>query len=49
MYEMTVHVARVARDWCLEYVDEGPVELEAAINLRSRRGIKMRLVARAKD
>jgi cytochrome P450 len=46
MYEMIVHVARVARDWRLEYLDEGPVEIEAAINLRSRRSLRMRLVPR---
>jgi len=46
MYEMTVHVARVARRWHLEYLDEGPIGIEAAINLRSRRGLRMRLVPR---
>jgi len=46
MYEMTVHVARVARHWQLEYIDEGPIGVEAAINLRSRRGLRMRLVPR---
>jgi enediyne biosynthesis protein E7 len=46
MYEMTVHVARVARRWQLEYIDDGPVEIEAAINLRTRRGLRMRLVPR---
>ena len=46
MYEMTVHLARVARDWRLEYLDEGPIEIEAAINLRSRNSLRMRLVPR---
>jgi len=46
MYEMTVHVTRVARRWRLEYVDDGPVELEAAINLRARRHLRVRLVPR---
>ena len=46
MYEMTVHVARVARRFRLEYLDDGPIELEAAINLRARRGLRMRLVPR---
>ena len=46
MYEMTVHIARVARDWRLEYLDDGPVEIEAAINLRSRKSLRMRLVPR---
>jgi cytochrome P450 len=47
MYEMTVHVSRAARRWRLEYIDEGPIELEAAINLRTKRGIRMRLVPRS--
>ena len=46
MYEMTVHVARVARRLRMEYIDEGPLELEAAINLRARRGLNMRLALR---
>ena len=46
MYEMIVHMTRVARDWRLEHVDEGPIEVEAAINLRARRGLRMRLVPR---
>ena len=46
MYEMTLHVARVARRWRLEYIDEGPVAVEAAINLRTRRGLRMRLQPR---
>lgn len=46
MYEMTVHVSRVARRWRLEYLDEGPIGIEAAINLRTRRGLRMRLVPR---
>lgn len=43
MYEMTVHVARVARRWRFEYLDDGPLDIEAAINLRTRRGLRMRL------
>ena len=46
MYEMTAHVTRVARRFGLEYVDEGPIEVEAAINLRAKRGLRMRLVPR---
>jgi cytochrome P450 len=46
MYEMTVHLTRVARRWRLEYVDDGPIEIEAAINLRARRNFRMRLVPR---
>jgi cytochrome P450 len=44
MYEMTVHVSRVARRWRMEYVDDGgTIEIEAAINLRTKKGLKMRL------
>jgi cytochrome P450 len=43
MYEMTLHVSRVARRWRLEYLDDGPIGVEAAINLRTRRGLRMRL------
>jgi cytochrome P450 len=47
MYEMTVHVSRVARRWRLEYVDDGrPIELEAAINLRAKKNLRMRLQRR---
>ncbi len=43
MYEMTLHVSRVARRWHLEYVDDGPLGVEAAINLRTRRAVRIRL------
>jgi cytochrome P450 len=43
LYEMTLHVAKVARRWRLEYIDEGPIGIEAAINLRPRRSLRMRL------
>ena len=43
MYEMTVHIARVASRWRMEYLDEGPLEIEAAINLRTRGEFRMRL------
>lgn len=43
MYEMTLHISRVARRWQLEYIDDGPIGVEAAINLRTRRGLRMRL------
>ena len=46
MYEMIAHLVRVVRDWRLERVDDGPIEVEAAINLRARRGLRMRLVPR---
>lgn len=43
LYEMTVHVARVAARWRMEYLDDGPLDIEAAINLRTRRDLRMRL------
>jgi len=43
MYEMTLHVSRVARRWHLDYIDDGPIGVEAAINLRTSRGLRMRL------
>lgn len=44
MYEMTAHVSRVARRWRMEYVDDGgTIEIEAAINLRTKKGLRMRL------
>ena len=46
MYEMTVHVARVAARWRMEYLNEGPLDIEAAINLRTRGELRMRLHAR---
>lgn len=47
MYEMTVHVSRVARRWRMEYVDDGgTIEIEAAINLRTKKGLRMRLLPR---
>ena len=46
MYEMVIHIARVARRFELNLVDDAPLDLEAAINLRARNGIKMKLTAR---
>ena len=46
MYEMTVHLARMARRWRMEYLFEGPLEIEAAINLRTRGSLHMRLIPR---
>jgi cytochrome P450 len=44
MYEMTVHVSRVARRWRMEYLDDGSaIEIEAAINLRTKKGLRMTL------
>jgi len=46
LYEMILHVAAVARRWRMDYVDDGPLDIEAAINLRTRRGLRMRLIQR---
>lgn len=43
LYEMTVHMARMARRFRLEYLDEGPIPIEAAVNLRTLRSLHMRL------
>jgi hypothetical protein len=41
-----VHLYKVARRYRLTYVPEAPIELEAQINLRTRRPLHMRLEAR---
>ena len=46
MYEMVVHMARVARRFTVALEDDRPLDLEAAINLRARNGIKMKFVRR---
>lgn len=46
LYEMTVHVARMARRYRLEYLDEGPIPIEAAVNLRALRPLRFRVHAR---
>jgi len=46
LYEMLVHLYKVARRYRLVYVPERPLELEAQINLRSRYPLHMRLEAR---
>lgn len=46
LYEMLVHLYKVARRYRLTYVPEAPIELEAQINLRTRRPLHMRLEAR---
>ena len=43
LYEMTVHVARMARRYRLEYLDEGPIPIEAAVNLRALRPLRFRV------
>jgi cytochrome P450 len=46
LYEMSVHFARVTRHLRLLPADDAPMELEAAINLRTRQPLRMRLVPR---
>jgi cytochrome P450 len=43
LYEMTVHLARMARRYRLEYLDEGPIPIEAAVNLRALRPLRFRV------
>jgi len=46
LYEMLVHLYKVARRDRLRYVPDKPLELEAQINLRTRHPLHMRLEAR---
>ena len=46
LYEMLVHLHKVARRYRLVYVPDRPLELEAQINLRTRYPLHMRLEAR---
>jgi enediyne biosynthesis protein E7 len=46
LYEMLVHLYKVARRYRLVYVPDKPLELEAQINLRTRYPLHMRLEAR---
>jgi cytochrome P450 len=46
LYEMLVHLYKVARRYRLRYVPDKPLELEAQINLRTRYPLRMRLEAR---
>ena len=46
LYEMLMHLYKVARRYRLSYVPDKPVELEAQINLRTRYPLHMRLEAR---
>jgi len=46
LYEMLVHLYKVARRYRLSYVPDKPLELEAQINLRTRHPLHMRLEAR---
>jgi len=46
LYEMLVHLYKVARRYRLAYVPDKPLELEAQINLRTRHPLHMRLERR---
>jgi cytochrome P450 len=46
LYEMLMHLYKVARRYRLVYVPDKPLELEAQINLRTRHPLHMRLEAR---
>jgi len=46
LYEMLVHLYKLARHYRLSYVPEQPLELEAQINLRTRYPLRMRLERR---
>jgi len=46
LYEMQVHLYKIARRYRLLYVPERPLELEAQINLRTRHPLRMRLERR---
>jgi cytochrome P450 len=46
LYEMLMHVYKMARRFRLVYVPEHPLELEAQINLRTRHPLHMRLERR---
>jgi cytochrome P450 len=46
LYEMLVHLYKVARRYRLVYVPDKPLELEAQINLRTRHPLHMRLERR---
>ena len=46
LYEMLMHLYKVARHYRLSYVSDSPIELEAQINLRTRYPLHMRLERR---
>jgi cytochrome P450 len=46
LYEMLVHLYKVARRYRLTYVPDEPIALEAQINLRTRKPLYMRLERR---
>ncbi|MFO1466512.1 MAG: cytochrome P450 [Steroidobacteraceae bacterium] len=46
MYEMLVHLQRMARQFHFVRADDAPIELEAQVNLRPRSNLMMRVTAR---
>lgn len=46
MFEMTLHLAKIARRCRLHYVDEAPIRWEALVNLRTRNNLRFRLEPR---
>jgi cytochrome P450 len=46
MFEMLIHVNRMARRFHLTRIDQGPIELEAQINLRPRSNLMMTVAIR---
>lgn len=46
LYEMLLHVFKVARRYRLRYVSDGPIEVEALVNLRTRHPLYMTLERR---
>jgi cytochrome P450 len=47
LYEMYMHLYKVARRYRLRYVPDRPLELEAQINLRTKHPLMMKLERRA--
>ncbi|HLJ18963.1 MAG TPA: cytochrome P450, partial [Stellaceae bacterium] len=46
LYEMLMHLYKIARRYRLVYVPDRPLELEAQINLRTRHPLRVRLEPR---
>jgi enediyne biosynthesis protein E7 len=46
MYEMTLHIAKIARHFRLRHIDEGPIQWEALVNLRTKNNLRFRLEPR---
>ena len=46
MYEILVHLQRMARRFTFTRADDAPIELEAQVNLRPRSNLMMRVTTR---